>query len=71
MKQKPNRIKFIFEDNTHLDQFNETCRMEKQWYGELEDGQIMDIEMFYCFCKEFAATMGFAEQTINEWFGEN
>ena len=70
MKQKPNKMKFIFEDNTRLNQYNETCKMEKQWYGDLEDGQIIDIETYYTMCKEFAAAMGFAEKTINEWFGE-
>lgn len=70
MKTKPNKMKFIFEDNTRTDIYNETCKLEKRWYGELEDGQIMDIEMYYYMCKEFAAAMGFAEKTIDEWFGE-
>lgn len=67
---KPNKIIFILEDNTHLDQFNESCKLEKQWYGEQDDGQILTIEDYYYRCKEFALAMGFCEKTINEWFGE-
>lgn len=68
---KPNKIIFILEDNTRLDQFNESCKLEKQWYGEQDDGQILTIEDYYYRCKEFAAAMGFAKKTINEWFGED
>lgn len=68
--KKPNGMIFQLIDNTRLDQFNETCKLEKIWYGEQEDGQIMDIETYYNFCKEFAAAMGFCEKTINEWFGD-
>lgn len=67
---KPNKIIFILEDNTRLDQFNESCKLEKQWYGERDDGQILTIEDYYYRCKEFALAMGFCEKTINEWFGE-
>ena len=67
---KANKLIFKFEDNTRLDQFNESCKFEKKWYGEQVDGQILTIEDYYLICKQFAAAMGFAEQTINEWFGE-
>ena len=40
--------------------------MEKSWYGEESDGQIMSIETYYGMCKEFAAAMGFCESTIEE-----
>ena len=60
----------IFEliDNTHKDAYNESCKLQKVWYGEENDGQIMSIETFYYMCKDFAAAMGFAEKTIEEWF---
>ena len=65
-----NIMKFELIDNTRIDEFNETCTMEKVWYGETSDGQILDIERYYYLCKEFAAAMGFCEKTIDEWFGE-
>lgn len=68
---KPNKIIFILEDNTRLDQFNESCKLEKQWYGEQDDRQILTIEDYYYRCKEFALAMGFCKKTINEWFGED
>lgn len=67
--QKANKLIFILEDNTRLNQYNESCKLEKSWYGEQDDGQIMSIDDFYYRCKEFAAAMGFAQKTIEEWFG--
>jgi hypothetical protein len=62
-------MKFELIDNTRKDIYNESCRMEKFWYGEQEDGQVMDIETYYIMCKEFAAAMGFQKERIEEWFG--
>lgn len=68
---KPNKMIFQLIDNTRLDVFNETCKMEKQWYGaNKESDQILDIETYYYMCKEFAKAMGFTEKTVEEWFGE-
>lgn len=64
---KPNKIIFILEDNTRLDQLNESCKLEKQWYGEQDDGQILTIEDYYYHYKEFTLTIDFYEKTINEW----
>lgn len=65
-----NIMKFELIDNTRKTIYNESCKMEKSWYGEESDGQIMSIETYYGMCKEFAAAMGFCESTIEEWFGE-
>ena len=43
--------------------------MKRTWYGK-EEEQVLDIEQYFYYCKEFAAAMGFAEKTINEWFGD-
>lgn len=68
--KKPNKVIFQLIDNTRINIYNESCKMEKEWYGEQNDGQILDMERYYYLCKEFAAAMGFGEKTINEWFGE-
>lgn len=65
---KKNYMIFELIDNTHKDVYNESCKLQKVWYGEENDGQIMSIETFYYMCKDFAAAMGFAEKTIEEWF---
>jgi hypothetical protein len=70
MQNKPNRIKFILEDNTNKDQYNQSCTFEKKWYGADDTGEVLSIEEYYYRCREFAATMGFCEKTINEWFGD-
>ena len=69
-KKNKNTMRFQLIDNTRQDAYNETCKMEKVWYGEESDGQTMSLESYYCMCKEFAAAMGFAEKSINEWFGD-
>lgn len=69
MKNK-NILKFELIDNTRLDNYNESCLMQRAWFGETNDGQILDIETYYTYCKEFAAAMGFSEKTINDWFGD-
>ena len=70
MKNK-NSLKFELIDNTRLNSYNESCTLQKSWFGEERDGQIMSLETYYCLCKEFAAAMGFCEKSINEWFGDN
>jgi len=65
-----NIMKFELVDNTRKNIYNESCKMEKAWYGEESDGQIMSIDSYYTMCKEFAAAMGFCESTIEEWFGD-
>ena len=65
-----NIMRFELIDNTRKNQFNETCKMERAWYGEESDGQIMSLETYYYLCKQFALAMGFCEKSIDEWFGE-
>lgn len=56
--KKPNKMKFIFEDNTRLDEYNESCSMEKSWYTK-EDEEQMNIEQYYYMCRDFAMGMRF------------
>ena len=72
-KMEPNKLTFIFEDNTQLNKWNESCEMTKSWYGNSASGdsdEVISIEDFYYYCRNFAAALGFGERTINEWFGE-
>ena len=66
-----NIMKFILEDGTNKNKYNESCEMIKTWYSTSDTIGIMSIEDFYHFCKQFAAAMGFTEKTIEEWFGES
>lgn len=68
--RKLNMLKFELIDNTRQDAYNESTTMIKRWYGAEEDGQILSLESYYQRCKEFAMAMGFAEKSVNEWFGE-
>lgn len=68
---KPNKIKFILEDNTKINEYNESCKMERQWYGEIGGGQVLNIETYYSMCRDFAIAMGFTKDIVNEWFAED
>lgn len=50
------------------DEFNDSVDCTFSIWGK--DGDSMSIEEYYYLCKRFAATMGFAEKTINQWFGD-
>lgn len=67
-KKKIGYMRFELEDYRESD-FNEGVDCSFTLVGT-EDSEIMSIEQYYCLCKEFAAAMGFAEKTINDWFGE-
>ena len=69
-KRKKNVMKFELIDNTRENSYNESCSMTKKWFGEMETGEVLDIETFHTYCTEFAAAMGYAEKTIEEWFGK-
>jgi hypothetical protein len=62
-------MRFELDDYTDSE-FNESVDCTYALYGTEVSGQIMSIEQYYCLCKQFAAAMGFAEKTINDWFGE-
>lgn len=68
---KGNYIRFELVDNTNLDEYNESCEMKKTWFGLKNGAGVITLEDYYCYCKEFAAAMGFTEQNIEEWFGED
>ena len=63
-----NIIKFELIDGTNMNEYNQTCEMKKVWYTT-DDDEVLTIENYYEFCKEFAAALGFCEKTIEEWFG--
>ena len=65
-----NTMEFILRDNTNKNKYNESCHMTKSWYSDPEEIEIMSIEEYYVMCRQFAASMGYAEKTIDEWFGE-
>lgn len=67
-EKRKNIFKFELIDNTNLDEFNESCKVEKSWYGHKEHGEVLDIESYFYMCREFAMAMGFGEKTVDEWF---
>lgn len=67
MAKGKNYIKFELVDNTNLNRYNQSCEMKKYWYMEEED-EILFLEDYYYYCREFALAMGYAEKTVEEWF---
>lgn len=60
-------IEFWLRDDRDIE-YNESVDCTFELYGD-DDSEILSIERYYDLCKCFAAAMGFAESTINEWFG--
>ena len=60
-------IEFWLRDDRDIE-YNESVDCTFELYGD-DDSEILSIERYYDLCKRFAAAMGFAESTINEWFG--
>lgn len=60
-------IEFWLKDYRNTE-FNESVDLTYELYGE-EDDEVLSIEKFHSLCKCFAKAMGFAESTVDEWFG--
>ena len=69
MIEKIGEMRFCLTDNRNC-KFNESVDCTYALYGEKED-ETMSIETYYLLCRSFAAAIGFAEKTIDEWFGES
>ena len=64
MAKQLGTMEFWFKDYTE-DKFNQSIDCTFEVWGDN-----MSIEHYWCMCRQFAAAMGFAEETIKEWFGE-
>ena len=61
-------LKFELCDNYNTDSYNESITMIKRLCPQ--EDQILTLENYYIYCKQFAAAMGYAEKSIEEWFGD-
>ena len=50
------------------DKFNESVDCTFAIWEDPSNG--MDMEFYWCLCRQFAAAMGFDDKTITEWFGD-
>lgn len=69
MENKRSFIKFELCDNHNKDQYNESTTMIKAFYPT-DDCEVLSLENYYLYCKQFAAAMGFSEVSIEKWFGD-
>lgn len=65
--KKLGEMRFCFDDWREI-KFNESTDTTFALYG-IEGEELMSIETYYLLCRQFAAAMGFAEKSIEEWFG--
>lgn len=65
MAKQVGTMEFWYRDHTE-DKFNESVDCSFEVWGNELDG--MTMEQYYGFCRKFAATLGFGEKTINDWF---
>ena len=68
MENKKSFIKFELCDNHNIGKYNESTTMIKEFYPS-EDYEILSLEDYYMYCKQFAAAMGYSEKNIEDWFG--
>ena len=66
--EKIGELRFCLDDYRD-DIYNESIDLTYSLYGA-EFDEILPLDMFRCYCKQFAAAMGQSEKTINEVFGE-
>lgn len=62
-------MRFCFSDYRE-DKFNESVDCTFAIWDDPCNCMSMDMELYWCFCRQFAAAMGFDDETIIEWFGE-
>ena len=68
--KKIGELRFCLDD-WREDKFNESTDLTYALYGDSADAdEILSLEKYHSYCKQFAAAMGFAEKSINDWFGE-
>lgn len=60
-------MRFCFSDYRE-DKFNESVDCTFAIWEDPSNG--MDMEFYWCLCRQFAAAMGFDDKTITEWFGD-
>lgn len=57
-------MRFCFSDYRE-NEFNESVDCTFAVWGDC-----MDMELYWCLCRQFAAAMGFDNKVITEWFGD-
>lgn len=65
MAKQVGTMEFWYRDYIE-DEFNESVDCSFEVWGDELGG--MTMEQYYNFCRRFAATLGFTEEIINEWF---
>ena len=62
------RLEFNLTDYRETE-FNESVELSYELWRE-EGSELLSIEDYHYFCTNFAKAMGFAQKTIDEWFGD-
>ena len=66
--EKIGELRFCLDD--YRDSiYNESIDLTYSLYGS-ESDEILSLDIFRGYCRQFAAAMGYSEKTINEVFGE-
>jgi hypothetical protein len=66
--QKIGEMRFCLDDWRET-KYNESTDTTFALYGA-EDDEVMSLETYYLYCRQFAAAMGFSEKSIEERFGK-
>ena len=70
--EKIGEMRFCLTDYRAVD-FNQSvdCVFDLYGYGESDAiDDVMGIETYWTFCRQFALVMGFGEKLVCDWFGD-
>ena len=69
MAKRLGEMRFVLEDDRDTN-YNESVDITFALSGEDDDDEVMSIELYRDFCIRFAKAMGFADKTVDEYFGK-
>lgn len=61
-------LRFVLDDNRERT-YNESVDLEYRLFLENEDDEILELNDFVDYCRQFALAMGYLEKSVDEAFG--
>lgn len=69
MAKRLGEMRFVLDDDRDTE-YNESVDITFTLSGEDSDDEVMSIELYRDLCIRFAKAMGFADKTVDEYFGK-
>ncbi len=69
MAKRLGEMRFVLDDNRDTE-YNESVDITFTLAGKSDNDDIMPMELYRDLCIRFAKAMGYAEKTVDEYFGK-